>query len=490
VSLGRVVPAPLHSVASPGVSFVLRPHTVIYSDPGAAAVAEYLAGLLRPATGYPLPVRLRPGGRRGIVLRLGGAPDAGAEGYRLDVTATGIALRARSAAGLFAGVQTLRQLLPAKAAAGGGRSGPWRVAGGHIADRPRFAYRGAMLDVARHFFTVAEVERFLDQLALYKINYLHLHLTDDQGWRVAIAGWPRLTEVGGGTAVGGGPGGFYTLEEYRHLVEYARSRYITVLPEVDMPGHTNAALASYAALNCDGVARPRYTGTDVGFSSLCVGKELTYRFVDDVIGQLAALTPGPYLHIGGDEAQSTTPAEYAAFLRRAQQIVASHGKVAVGWHDLVRAGALPGTVVEYWGTGPVDEAVAAAAAQGTQLIMAPASRAYLDMKYTAATPVGLDWAGLIEVRDAYDWNPGGYLAGVDESAVLGVEAPLWSETVSSAAELDHMVFPRLPAIAELAWSPWSSHGWAGFRQRLAAQAPLWTELGIDFYRSPQVPWPG
>jgi hexosaminidase len=486
VPLAAVVPAPASASAIAGVRYSLRRSTAIHADRGAAGVAGYLAGLLRPSTGFPLPVRIDGGGHPGIALRLDGT---GGEGYRLDVTGSGIALRAGSAAGLFEGVQTLRQLLPAKAARSTVQSGPWVVSGGHIADRPRFAYRGAMLDVSRHFFTVAQVERYIDEVALYKINYLHLHLSDDQGWRIAISGWPRLTSVGGSTEVGGGPGGYYTRDQYRQIVGYAQRRFVTVVPEIDMPGHANAALASYAPLNCDGVAPPLYTGTDVGFSSLCVGKDLTYRFIDDVIGQLAALTPGPYLHIGGDEAQSTTPADYANFINRVQRIVAAHHKTVLAWHDVVNATPLPSTVAEFWDTETTNDAVAAAAARGTKLVMAPASRAYLDMKYTEDTPLGQDWAGLIEVRDAYGWDPGAYLSGVGPASVLGVEAPLWSETLVTMSDIEYMAFPRLPALAELAWSPESTHNWPAFRLRLAAQAPLWTALAITFYRSPQIPWP-
>jgi len=161
-----------------------------------------------------------------------------------------------------------------------------------------------MLDVARHFLTVAQVERYIDLAARYKINMLHLHLSDDQGWRIAIDGWPRLATYGGSTAVGGGAGGYYTERDYSEIVGHAAERYMTVVPEIDGPGHVNAALASYAELNCDGKAPPLYTGTDVGFSSLCIAKPVTYRFLDDVLGRLAALIPGPYLHIGGARRRS------------------------------------------------------------------------------------------------------------------------------------------------------------------------------------------
>jgi hexosaminidase len=483
-----VLPAPVSAAPTAGVRYRITADTVISTD--SMPVGTYLAALLRRSTGYPFPVRPAAAVPTGIALLLSGAPDqVGDEGYQLDVTGTGVVIRARRPAGLFAGVQTLRQLLPSTVESRTVRPGPWTVPGGRVLDHPRFVYRSAMLDVARHFFTVAQVERYLDELALYKVNHLHLHLSDDQGWRIAIDGWSRLATYGGGTAVGGDPGGFYTQADYRTIVAYARERFITLVPEIDMPGHTNAALASYAELNCDGKAPPRYTGTDVGFSSLCVGKDITYRFIDDVLGQLAALTPGPYLHIGGDEAQSTKPADYAAFIDRAQRIVAGHGKTVLGWHDVVHATPLPSTVAEYWDTATSDAAVAAAANRGTKLVLAPANHAYLDMKYTPQTRLGQDWAGLIDVRTAYGWNPGGYLTGVPAAAVLGVEAPLWTETIVTTADLEYMAFPRLPAIAELGWSPWSTHSWAAFRGRLAAQGPRWRVMNLTYYHSTQIPWP-
>ncbi|MFD1050114.1 family 20 glycosylhydrolase, partial [Kibdelosporangium lantanae] len=271
------------------------------------------------------------------------------EGYQLTVNHGSVVIRANTAAGLFAGTQTLRQLLPAQVESRHRTNAKWIVPGGRIVDYPRFAQRGAMLDVARHFFSVAEVERYIDQLSQYKINTLHLHLADDQGWRIEIPGWPRLTSYGGSTEVGGTPGGYYTDRDYQELVAYARKKFITIIPEIDMPGHTNAALASYAELNCDGVAPPLYTGTDVGFSSFCVNKEITYKFLDDVIGTLARLTPGEYLHIGGDEAHSTSPADYVTFMNRVLPIVAKYHKKATGWHEIAKANPPASTVPQYWG---------------------------------------------------------------------------------------------------------------------------------------------
>ncbi|MFI1211896.1 beta-N-acetylhexosaminidase [Streptomyces sp. NPDC020802] len=492
--LSRVVPAPA-SVDPGGSPYRITGATRIRVDDSRESrrIASYLAGVLRPSTGYRLPVTDGPGDD-GIRLRLTRKDAAlGEEGYRLKSGKGAVTITAREPAGLFHGVQTLRQLLPAAVESDSVQPGPWPVAGGTVTDTPRYGYRGAMLDVSRHFFTVDQVKRYIDQLAIYKINKLHLHLSDDQGWRIAIDSWPRLTTYGGSTQVGGGAGGFYTKAQYKDIVRYASSRYLEVVPEIDMPGHTNAALASYAELNCDGVAPPLYTGTEVGFSSLCVDKPVTYDFVDDVIRELAALTPGEYLHIGGDEAHSTSHEDYVAFMDRVQPVVAKYGKTVVGWHQLTGATPAKGALAQYWGldgtSAAEKEQVAKAARNGTGLILSPADRVYLDMKYTEDTPLGLDWAGLVEVRRSYDWDPGNYLAGAPGSAVRGVEAPLWTETLSTSAHLEYMAFPRLPGVAELGWSPASTHDWDRYKVRLAAQAPRWDALGIDYYRSPQVPWP-
>ena len=277
--------------------------------------------------------------------------------------------------------------------------------------------------------------------------------------------------------------------DYTEIVNYAAARHVTVVPEIDMPGHTNAALASYAELNCNRVAPRLYTGMRVGFSTLCISLPRTYTFVDDVVRELAALTPGPYFHIGGDEASSTTPADYTTFVNRAQAIVAAHGKTVVGWHDVVYADELPSTVMQYWVTARTHPAVASAVSAGTKVIMSPANRAYLDMKYQNSTKLGLKWAGLIEVQTAYDWDPATQVEGVGESAILGVEAPLWSETIRTSADIEYLAFPRLPALMELAWSPRATHDWPSFQQRLGAQGPRWRIMGMNYYQSGQVPWP-
>jgi hexosaminidase len=488
--LQSLVPVPVSVQARSGVTHTLTAATKIYTTAAARDVGTFLAGVLRPSTGYALPVSDASGVPvDGISLLLSGAPSpVGQQGYQLDVAANAVVVRANTSEGLFAGVQTLRQLLPAAVESATTQPGPWTVPGALIVDYPRFSYRGAMLDVARHFHPVSTVKRYIDQLALYKINYFHLHLSDDQGWRIVVDSWPRLATYGGSTQVGGGPGGYYTKAQYSEIVQYAASRKITVIPEIDMPGHTNAAQASYAELNCNNQAPPLRTDTEVGYSSLCVNKEITYQFVDDVVREIAALTPGPYFHIGGDEAHSTSEADYQTFMNRVLPIVRKYGKTALGWHEFVKTTTDTTAIPQYWGTTTSNATVQAAAARGNKVIMSPANKAYLDMKYNSSTPLGLSWAGLIEVQTAYEWNPGAHLSGVPESAVRGVEAPLWSETLVTGKDIEFMAFPRLGAIAELAWSPWSTHNWDQFKVRLGNQGPRWTTMGINFYRSAQVPW--
>jgi len=257
------------------------------------------------------------------------------------------------------------------------------------------------------------------------------------------------------------------------------------VPEIDMPGHVNAALSAYGELACDKIARAPYTGIDVGFSSLCIRREETYAFVDDVVGEVAALTPGPYLHIGGDEPLSTDPDDYRYFVERVQRIVRAHGKRMLGWEEIARAAIRRTTLVQHWH----DQQLArAAVARGAKLVLSPAPKTYLDMKYTRSSPLGLAWAGTTSVRAAYDWDPATLVDGVGERSVAGVEAPLWSETISTRAGLDHLAFPRLLGVAEIGWSPAEGRSWREYRQRLATHGPRLDALGVAFHRAPEVPW--
>ena len=466
--MNSVVPAPVSLEPQAG-SFDLSSASV--SGVGAAYAAQVL--------GIPE----AEGGS--IQLTLGESPAPG--GYTLIATEAGIRIESADEAGLFAGVQTLRQL------AHGGS-----VDAVTITDYPRFAYRGAMLDVARHFFGVNDVKRYIDDIALLKINHLHLHLTDDQGWRIQIHSWPKLTEIGASTQVGGGGGGFYTQDDYREIVEYAASRFVTIVPEIDMPGHTNAAISAYPELGAAPVEP--YEGIEVGFSSFLIGSDTVYGFIDDVVREIAALTPGPYLHLGGDESLATTDEDFLAFIARATQIAAKHGKTLIGWHEMGRSRELPtGTIGQYWSFTTPQEGAAehtlSFVEQGGRVILSPADVAYLDIKYppteagAAAEQLGLEWAdGPTSVPSSYLWEPTEIIPGLDESAILGIEAPLWTETNTTFEHLELMAFPRLAAIAEIAWSPRAPRDWDGFASRLAQFGTVLDAAGIRYYRAPEVDW--
>jgi hexosaminidase len=485
-----LIPRPV-SVYPSSEWFTLKPRTAICYSSGneeLRMIAEYLGGRIRPATGYELKVKESPGdfpkGSINLVLT-GDQALPGSESYTLLITERDIRLSASKPEGLFRGVQTLMQLLPARIETLVKQEGPWQIPSGTITDYPAYTYRGAMLDVSRHFFGVEDVKRFIDLISYYKMNFLHLHLSDDQGWRIEIKSWPNLTEHGGSTQVGGGKGGFFTQEQYSEIVKYAQDRYITIVPEIDMPGHTNAALASYAELNCDGKAPELYTGINVGFSSLCTRKEITYKFVNDVIRELAALTPGPYIHIGGDESHSTKKDDYIYFINKVQEIVTGNGKQVLGWDDISLATLKPNTVIQHWAR--VKNA-AKGAEQGAKIILSPATRAYLDMQYDTTSKYGLHWAGYVDVDSSYIWEPSDLIPGVSRESILGVEAPLWSETVTNMEEIEYMAFPRLPGIAEIGWSPAPQRNWEEYRIRLGRHGERMKAMGVDYFPSTKVPW--
>lgn len=497
-----VVPRPAQLENTGDAPFTLLPGArIIVAGAGAEAVGRLLRDELASDCRRDLVVVHEPPAFGDIAIMI--ADDEGpaghaAEGYTLEVAAEGVRVGAATPAGAFWGVQTLRQLVPAVC-----DGDPLTVEAVRISDHPRFAYRGAMLDVARHFFTPAEVKRFIDAIVLLKVNHLHLHLTDDQGWRIEIASWPELTRHGGSTGSDGSRGGYYTADDYRDLVAYAAERFVTIVPELDMPGHTNAALASYPELNPDGVAPALYTGSEVGFSTLRTGDPVTDRFVRDVIGEVAALTPGPYLHIGGDECLSTSEHDFLGFIDYATHAVADTGKIPVGWHEMGRSPDLPeGTVGQYWSfrtprERAADETLSFVRAGGA-VIMSPADVAYLDIVYADGDAIGQDWAdGATDLRSSYQWDPSRIVPGLGDAHILGVEAPIWTETIATIEEVEDMVFPRLAAIAEIGWSAApadtaaieTARDFDDFAARLGRFAEHWDALGTSYRRVPGVPWP-
>lgn len=485
-----IIPRPV-SITSEGEYFKLKANTFVYVDEGSDElfnIALYLSDELESFSGIALQVKTISGTPRSgnIVLTLSDPDNTlGDEGYKLDITKKLLTVSAGKPAGLFWGIHTILQIVALMPDSLKEQDGQLKIATGTIEDYPEYSYRGAMLDVSRHFFRADDVKQFIEYLAFYKMNVLHLHLSDDQGWRIEIKSWPNLALHGGSTQVGGGQGGYYTQEEYADIVNFAGERYITIVPEIDMPGHTNAALSSYAELNCNGKATELYTGTNVGFSTLCTDKEITYKFIDDVVRELAGMTPGPYIHIGGDESHATKIEDYIPFINRVQEIVTSHGKQVIGWDEIALATLKPNSVAQHWANlSNAEKAVE----QGAKVLMSPANKAYMDMQYDSTTHLGLHWAAYIEVDQAYIWDPASLVPGIGKEHIIGIEAPLWSETLTNLDEIEYMVFPRLPGYAEIGWTHVSMRLWDEYKTRLAKHKKYFDAMGIDYYQSKTVPW--
>jgi hexosaminidase len=486
-----VIPRPVLDSISDVDSFQVTPRTAVYVDAAAPAevqaIADYAANMISTVIGTPAQ-RLQAGSSApdsSIVVAIDPARrDLAAEGYELVSTRTSVRVVAGQPAGLFYGVQTLRQLLPPGIEHQGWYNRRARLPVAHILDVPRYEWRGGMLDVSRHFLPPADVKRFIDVYALYKLNRLHLHLSDDQGWRIEIKSWPKLTEVSGPTAIGGARGGFYTQEEYADIVAYAKSRYITVVPEIDMPGHSNAALLAYPDLNCDRVAPPPFMRVGGPPNSLCVTRDSVFGFVADVVREIAAAAPTPYFHIGGDEVQRMSKDDYRAFVKRVEQIVTAAGPRMIGWGEIAPIDLSTNTIVQHW----TKDSVQLHAQRGGKVILSPSPHAYLDMKYDSSTTLGLMWAGLIDIKKAYDWNPSTLIPGVGDEAILGVEGPLWAETLLMRTDYEYMAFPRLIALAELGWSAPTRLQWEDFRRRLGAHGARLAAMGVNFARVPGIDW--
>ncbi|MFF4829913.1 family 20 glycosylhydrolase [Streptomyces sp. NPDC001312] len=508
--------------------FVLRPSLAVVAHGEAARVGEQLAVELRKATGFRVPVRGHGGGNAihisvdpAAKYTVDGAPPT-AESYVLDVDRRSVSITARTGHGAFNGVQSLRQLLPAWAESPTRVVTDWRMPATHIEDAPRFSYRGVMLDVARSFQDVDDVKRYIDTLSRLKMSVLHLHLADDQGWRIEITNdgkapgdpidYGRLHRESGATAMNQqghraelGRTGYYTQQQYRDIVAYARERFVTVVPEVDIPGHTNAALHAIPQLNTSrslpapdsGTGVVDWNGTgNVGYSALDERHDLTYTFVEHVFRQLAEMTGGPYVHVGGDESHAMGHTRYVDFVNRAvPRIKAATGVGTMGWTEYAEAGLSQkpgfwdGSVVQYWvGSG---DWVRDFVAKGGKAVVSAAGGAYLDQKYTKDTPIGLTWAcsGTCDFQRYYGWDPTTTVSGgIPEAAVLGVEGPLWSETVRGGDQAQFLTLPRAAAILETGWTPAAHKDVADFAARLALVGPRLTVAGANFYESQGARW--
>lgn len=512
LSKENIIPKPV-TITPDHKGFFITNKIVINSAPskGLDALTVYLASQVHELTGLTINQEQNQSTTDAITLSLDANDSAlGEEGYILNISEANITIQANAEAGIFNGIQTLLQIIPLHSydAEAKEDSKKFLVATGTIRDYPEYSWRGSMLDVARHFFSVEDVKKYIDLISQYKVNVLHLHLSDDQGWRIEIKSWPKLATHGGSTEVGGGDGGYYTQEQYKDIQAYAASRFITIVPEIDLPGHINSALASYGELN-GGIIVPQegrvvsplattqlideknkptdlYSGIKVGWSTLRLDKKETFQFVEDVIRELSAITTGSYIHIGGDEAHVTKKEDYIVFINRFDEIVKANNKKMIGWEEAAQANLDSSATIQYWHSSDYAEL---AAEKGAHIIMSPSKHAYLDMQYDSLSRIGLHWAAYIEVDEAYNWDPVSLLpGGVDKAQIRGVEAPLWTETVETMADIEYLVFPRLPGIAEIGWSPAAGRNWDEYKIRLAAQAPRWRMKGIDFYPSKKVDW--
>ncbi|MCD2443407.1 beta-N-acetylhexosaminidase [Agromyces sp. SYSU K20354] len=530
-----VIPAPSSLDATGAAPVLLGSGTVIKIHPlddGAAAVGENLAELLRDATGYAIPVGQRAAGAsQGATIELSTRGDAGLgdEGYTLEAEGTQVSVEAHSAEGLFRGATTLRQLLPPEIESGEASDVAWAIPSVSIGDAPRYDYRGAMLDVGRRFYPVDDVKRFIDQMALYKFNALHMHLTDDQGWRLTVDARPELTQIGASTQSGWKPGTgepwFYTKADYQEIVSYAAEHFIEVVPEIDGPSHAMAAKASIPEINCDGKAVAPYSGFDVGLPTICLTPERrdeVRAYLRDVLTEAAQQSSSDIVHIGGDEVPSTTQEQMDWYVQTSTEILAEQGKRVMGWHQIGASPLPAGSIMQWWADAGDQASIGTpnerpdvhelrnALAQGATVVASPADRSYLDMKYDASVPYGLRWAGYVDLERAYDWDPisvtsspDGSVSLATEEQIAGVEAALWADRAyrgsnSLPTSLDQFIptsqyadftsFPRMPAIAEVGWSSADVRDFDDFERRIVEHADRWDELGIGYYHAPDVPW--
>ncbi|WP_034041641.1 family 20 glycosylhydrolase [Wocania ichthyoenteri] len=490
LSLENFIPKPLQVIPSNN-GFALDKYTAIYTSKnieGYEDVGKFLAKKIKAKTDLDLQVNVNDLPNIETVIYINQSDSLNVEGleaYELHITQDSIILNSNTAAGSFRGIQTLRQIIPEVSNDTLiARTKIWTIPTGKIIDNPQFEYRGSMLDVARHFFSVEDVKKYIDILAYYKYNVLHLHLTDDQGWRLEIKSWPKLTEIGGSTEVGGESGGFYTQEDYAEIIDYAAMHHITVIPEIDMPGHTNAASVSYPFLNGNGRKLELYQGTEVGFSTFDTRKDTVYTFIDDVIREIAALTPGPYIHIGGDESHATKKSDYIYFVNKVEKIVQKYNKRMIGWDEVATADIDSTSIAQFWAS---KKNAQAAVDKGMKIIMSPAKKAYLDMKYDTLSKHGLHWAAYIPVDTAYIWTPESY-EGIPIKNILGLEAPLWSETISNIEELEYLAFPRAIGYSELSWTTQENRDWENYKVRLANQTPFLDRMNVKYYPSKLIDW--
>jgi hexosaminidase len=522
-----IVPRPV-SVTRQSGSFALGSRTVIFTDRADSAVADRFARSLAPATGFTLRVRVgaKPAGSRIVFQRASRDRTLGDEGYRLTVRTSGVTITAATAAGAFYATQTLRQLLSPDIyrAAPIARPHAWVIPAVTIGDRPRFPYRGMHLDVARHFMPKEFVKKYIDLLALHKMNRFHWHLTDDQGWRLEIRKYPKLTAIGAwrdSTIIGHQTsdtvnavfdrtrhGGFYTQDDVREIVAYAADRFVTIVPEIEMPGHSQAAVASYPFLgNVGDTIRP---WTMWGVTSYILNpSDTTIRFMQDVLTEVMELFPGPFIHVGGDEAPKTqwrnspraqylidslhlrdpadTPRSFKSedrlqswFTTRMDSFLAAHHRRLVGWDEILDGGLAPNAVVMSW--RGLEGGINAARA-GHDVIMTPGSYTYFDHYQASPDSEPLAIGGFLPLDSVYLYEP--VPTGLEPEYakhILGAQAQMWTEYIEGPKQVEYMAYPRAAALAEVLWTPRDERDLSDFRRRLAVHERRLNALDVNYRR--------
>jgi hexosaminidase len=493
-----IIPKPAKTVLNTG-NFLVKDNTVIYcNSKELLPVAEYLAVKLKAATGFSL--KIKEGSGKGINFEISGTGDSnlGNEGYKLQVTQKNVVLTANTTNGIFYGIQSLLQLLPPQIKSGTlQKNVEWKVPCVEIEDTPRFQWRGLMLDVSRHFFTKEEVKAYIDQLAEYKMNVFHWHLSDDQGWRIEIKSLPKLTELGAWRAERVGDwwqrtpreeneptnyGGFYTHEDIKEVVQYAKDRFVEIVPEIDVPGHSLAAIVAYPEISCTHKVKDINVGNKfytVDENSLCPGKEITFEYLDKIFSEIALLFPSDYIHVGGDECYKgfwskcpdcqkriqneklkDTYELQSYFIKRMEKMLEAKNKKLIGWDEILEGGLAPNATVMSW--RGMENGIQAAKA-GHQVIMTPTNHCYLDL-YQGEPSIEPATYSMCRLSDSYQFEP--VPEGVDSKLILGGQGNLWSEAVPTFRHAEYMTWPRGWALAEVFWTSKDNKNWENFVKRV------------------------
>jgi hexosaminidase len=519
-----IIPQPAEMKTSTGTYTLTSGSSVGYDNDESRKVAETFSSRLNDASGFSINARKANTSSVQFIINRKPDPQLGKEGYTLVSGQNGVLITANQQAGLYYGMQTLLQLLP-KEIEGKARAGvEWKIPFIAITDYPRFGWRGLMLDVSRHFFTKEDVKEYLDQMARYKYNTFHWHLTDDNGWRIEIKSLPKLTEVGAWRVERHGQfgqlaapkegekatyGGFYTQNDIKEIVQYAQERNITIVPEIDIPGHSMAAIAAYPELSC---TKDPATKVNPGSSfsewygngkfkmlldnTLNPSDEKVYEFLDKVFTEVAALFPNPYIHAGGDECYKgywekdpgcqalmkkmnmKTPEELQSyFMKRVEQILKSKGKKLIGWDEILEGGLAPEAAVMSW--RDIKGGIEAAKMQH-YVVMTPTTYAYIDYQQGEPTIEAPMYASL-RMKKCYSFNP--VPDGVDPKYILGGQGNLWTEQIPHFRYADYMTWPRAFALAEDFWSPNESKNWNDFVQRAETHMERFDIAGINYSKA-------